>query len=315
MFGSPVYTTIARQDGYTVSLVVHGQASHLTRKVYVYLPPQYFQPRYRSYRFPVIELVHGFPGEPQDWITVVGISTTLPELIQRGLAKPAVLVMPDANGARGVSLQCLNQAHGPQDATFMATDVPRFVAQRFRVQPPGRSWGIAGYSEGGFCAANLGLRYSHDFGFAGVLSGYFQPTQNQLANPERLVSPFGRNRTRRLRNTPTWELLHLRPGTRVPQFWIGAGRLDPADVRDAQIFRQLVQLRQPTVVVHLAQGGHTMITWRALVPPMLEWMTRLLAVNASLAQAHAHRPSLHPSQAPQPPASQAPTLAGSGHSR
>ena len=312
MFGSPVYTSIARQDGYTAALVVHGRASHLTRKVYVYLPPQYFQPRYRSYRFPVIELVHGFPGEPQDWITVVGITATLHDLISRGLAKPAVLVMPDANGARGVSLQCLNQVHGPQDATFMATDVPGFVARRFRVQPPGRSWGIAGYSEGGFCAANLGLQYGREFGLAGVLSGYFQPTKNQLGHPERLVSPFGRNRKLRLRNTPTWELLHLSPGRPVPQFWIGAGRLDPADVRDAEIFRQLVQLRQPSVVIHLADGGHTMITWRALVPSMLKWMTRRLAVNVSLAQARARRLGLKPSPAPQPPGARQAATAASG---
>ena len=218
--------------------------------------------------------------------------------------------MPDANGARGVSLQCLNQARGPRDATFMATDVPRFVAQRFRVMPPGRSWGIAGYSEGGFCAANLGLQYGRNFGFAGVLSGYFQPTQNQLGHPERLVSPFGSNRSLRLKNTPTWELLHLRPGTPVPQFWIGAGRQDPADVRDAQIFRQIVQLRQPSAVLHLTRGGHTMITWRALVPAMLEWMTRRLAAKASLAQAHRHTGS-QSSLASRRPAHRTPVRAAS----
>ena len=87
MFGSPVYASIARQDGYTAHLLVHGRASHLTRNLYVYLPPQYFQPRYRSYRFPVIELVHGYPGEPQDWITVVGITAMLHDLVGHGLAK------------------------------------------------------------------------------------------------------------------------------------------------------------------------------------------------------------------------------------
>jgi hypothetical protein len=32
--------------------------------------------------------------------------------------------MPDANGALGVSLQCLNQSHGPQDDTYLSKDVP-----------------------------------------------------------------------------------------------------------------------------------------------------------------------------------------------
>ncbi|HEX9030859.1 MAG TPA: alpha/beta hydrolase-fold protein [Streptosporangiaceae bacterium] len=294
LLGNEVYLSIARQDGYTLRLLVHGPASHLTRQVYVYLPPQYFQPGYRAYRFPVVELIHGFPGQPQDWITVLDITSTLRNLVGRGLARPAVLVMPDANGARGVSLQCLNQVHGPQDATYMARDVPAYIAHTFRVWPAGRTWGIAGYSEGGFCAANLGLQYGRNFGAAGVLSGYFRPTQNQLSHPERLVSPFGSDRRLRLANSPAHEVLHLPPGALIPQFWIGAGTLDPADATDAQIFRQLLQLRQPTVILKLVQGGHTMSTWRALVPPMLSWMTRKLASDALAVLARSHRLRHHP---------------------
>src|ERR1019366_3842555 len=50
---------------------------------------------------PVIELIHGFPGVPQAWITVLGVNGTLRNLIGAGLAKPAVLVMPDASGGLG----------------------------------------------------------------------------------------------------------------------------------------------------------------------------------------------------------------------
>jgi len=57
-----------------VRLTVTGRRSHITRAVYVYLPPQYFQPAYRAYRFPAIELIHGQPGQPQDWISVLGVT-------------------------------------------------------------------------------------------------------------------------------------------------------------------------------------------------------------------------------------------------
>src|SRR5258708_13847668 len=123
-------------------------------------------------------------------------------LIGAGLAKPAVLVMPDANGGRGISLQCLNQVGGPQDATYLAEDLPEYISRTLRVQPPGSGWGIAGYSEGGFCAANLALKYSSRFSFSGVLSGYFQPAKNQLAHPSRLVTPSGRGPPPRRRKTP-----------------------------------------------------------------------------------------------------------------
>ncbi len=96
----------------------------------------------------------------------------------------------------------LNQAGGPQDANFLARDLPAYIASGLRARRPGAGWGIAGYSEGGFCTANLGLQYGRVFSYAGVLSGYFRPYDNQLAKPSRQVNPFGRDRRLRLRNTP-----------------------------------------------------------------------------------------------------------------
>ncbi|HET9898555.1 MAG TPA: alpha/beta hydrolase-fold protein [Streptosporangiaceae bacterium] len=303
LLGNTVYTRLAAVHGFMLRLTVHGRASHLTRAVYVYLPPQYFQPAYRHYRFPAIELIHGYPGAPQDWITVLDITTTLANMISHGEAKPAVLVMPDANGAKGLSLQCLNSLSGPQDATFIASDVPGYVSQVLRVWPPGRTWAIAGYSEGGFCAANLGLQYGSHYGFAGVLSGYFRPFGNRMGQPAKLVDPFGHDPQLRRRNTPAKELLMLPPGARIPQFWIGSGT-DRVDMRAAEVFRQLLQLRQPAVRLMLVPGGgHTMSTWRVLVPPMLEWMTPKLAENVKLVLARAKR------------VAQSPALGGPGHDR
>jgi enterochelin esterase-like enzyme len=288
--GNTVDPAIAREQGYTLKLSVYGPISHITRTVYVYLPPQYFQPSYRDYRFPAIELLHGFPGTPLDWITVVGIPTTLQSLLQTGLAKPAVLVMPDANGGRTISLQCLNQVRGPQDATYLAEDLPNYISQVLRVQPAGRAWGVAGYSEGGFCAANLALRYSDRFGYSGVLSGYFIPSDNQLGHPPRLVNPFGDNPLLRRENTPDDLISTVPPGARLPLFWLGVGSGDHADLTSAQFFQQLLEIRQPGVPLKVVPGGgHTMITWRALIPPMLEWMTPQLANQVNIAAARQAR--------------------------
>jgi enterochelin esterase-like enzyme len=246
--------------------------------VYVYLPPQYFQPAYRAYRFPVIELIHGQPGEPQDWINVVGVTDILQHLVSQHTAQPAVLVIPDANGGQNVSLQCLNQVSGPQDMTYLAADLPTQIAHIVRVQSPGPAWGIAGYSEGGFCAANLALHFRYRYGFAGVLSGYFKPFGNQLAHPIRQVDPFHGSRLLRQQNTPLDEVQAVPAGTEIPQFWLGAGLANPVDVVNAELFRQVLLLRQADVPLTLtAGGGHSMSTWRAEVPSMLKWMTQGLA--------------------------------------
>jgi enterochelin esterase-like enzyme len=296
--GSAIDQQVAAQFGYTVHLDVTGQITHITRSVYVYLPPQYFQAAYRNYRFPAIELLHGFPGTPEDWITVVGVTTMMQQLVSGGQAKPAVLVMPDANGGRTISLQCLNQFNGPQDATYLAQDLPQYISQRLRVEPPGPAWGIAGYSEGGFCAANLGLKYGNRFGFAGVLSGYFVPSDNQMGN--KMVNPFGPSAKARRDNTPDDLVLSLPPGTKIPQFWLGVGSGDHSDYKNAQVFEQLLQTRQPGVVLKVVPGGgHTMFTWRALMPPLLEWMTPQLADQVAAIQARQARAAKRAAMLPQ----------------
>jgi enterochelin esterase-like enzyme len=208
----------------------------------------------------------------------VGVTTTFDQLMARKQAQPAVLVMPDANGGERISLQCLNQVRGPQDLTYLGVEVPNRIAHLLRVEPPGPAWGVAGYSEGGFCAANMGLRLRHRYGFAGVLSGYFRPSGNQLGHPARQVSPFGRSLRLRKENTPLDELLTLPADAVIPRFWLGAGADDAQDVANAETFwRELVN-RQPQVsLVITPGGGHNMITWRAEVPLMLRWMTPLLA--------------------------------------
>jgi enterochelin esterase-like enzyme len=273
-----VYRALALQQGYTLSLTVPGKLSHISRTVYVYLPPAYFQPQYEHYRFPVIELIHGQPGEPQDWINVVGIQVTLNYLIKHGFAKPVVLVMPDVNGATAISLQCLNQVGGPADLTYLAQDLPTQISQLLRVQPPGPAWGVAGFSEGGFCAVNMALRFRYRYGFAASMSGYFIPARNKLINPNRIVDPFGGNKQLQAQNTPIDEVRALAAGAHTPMFWLGAGQGDQTDVSNAEYFAQLLQLHQASVPVDVTPGGgHTMGTWHAEVPPMLIWMTKGLA--------------------------------------
>jgi enterochelin esterase-like enzyme len=286
--GSRAHLELAQRQGYLVRTTVAGPRSGITRVVYLYLPPQYFRPAYRDYRFPVIELIHGQPGVPQDWITVVGVTRAFDRLLADRLARPAVLVMPDANGGDRISLQCLNQMGGPQDLTYLAVDLPGQVARMLRVSRPGRAWAVAGYSEGGFCAANMALRYPHQYGYAGVLSGYFAPLDNQLSGSGRPVSPFGGNDRLRDQNTPLDELPNLPAAAVIPRFWLAAGAADGQDVLSAERFWQELRPRQPDAPLTLTPGsGHTMTTWRAQIPSMLSWMTPRLARAASGSRAGA----------------------------
>jgi enterochelin esterase-like enzyme len=296
--------TAARQ-GETVRLTVTGRLSHITRTVLIYLPPQYFQPAYAHRTFPAIELITGFPGQPQDWINVVGITQTYVTLLHDGVVKPAVLVMPDSNGGPRISLQCLNVHHGPQDATFLAVDLPTELSHQLRVPPSGPAWGIAGYSEGGYCSANLALTYPARYGDSGVLSGYFAPILDQLGNPVRKVDPFGKSKRLRRLNTPLDRIKAMPLNVQIPTFWLGAGSSWHTDVNAADAFQRLLLTRQPDVTLDIEPGGgHNMATWRALVPPLLEWMTPRLTFAVE-------RPSAVRSPAPKPRGSARPARSAS----
>jgi enterochelin esterase-like enzyme len=286
LLGSAVNVQQAASTGAEIGIKVRGSgmASRIVREVIIYLPPQYFQKPYANYRFPAIELIHGQPGQPTDWTAALDIPATLQELIAADRADPVVLVMPDVNGKRTISLQCLNQVGGPADESFIATDVPNFVSARIRVQPPGKAWGIAGYSEGGYCAANLAIRYPRRYGFAGVMSGYFKPEDNRLEfrHVFKRVDPFHGNVVLRRENSPEIVLQHLPAGVQIPQFWIGAARASRTDVLDAFFFVTLLRRIDPgTPMIITPEGAHNAVAWRSMIPQMLEWMTPRLAEAAA----------------------------------
>lgn len=271
------------QLGLLFQTKVTGPSSHITRQVYIYLPPQYFSKAYANYRFPAVELLHGSPGQPQTWINAMDVIPIYQQLLATNKAAPAVLVMPDTEGGLQYSLQCLNDPHGLQDMTFVGKEVPNWVAANLRVQKPGLTWGIAGYSEGGYCAANIGLQYATRFGFVGSLSGYFAPSPSRVplggkpgGKPYNLNSFVYRghlNRHLQLVNTPDKYILQMPIGVQAPQFFLAAGLEDQGDVLAAETFKQLLLTRVADVPLMLVSGGHQAKVWRAALGPMLAWMT------------------------------------------
>ena len=282
--------------GYLFQTSVTGARTHITRDVYVYLPPQYFQKPYQHTKFPVIELLHGSPGNPAAWVDVMGVIPTFLSLLEAHPRDAAVLVMPDTDGGMQYGLQCLNNPGGIQDMTFVAIDVPDAIARIARVQAPGLAWGLAGYSEGGYCTANIALQDPSRWGAAGVMSGYFGPILSQVpegnkpgAKPEQ-VNVFRRHPALRLLNTPQAYVTRVPINDVLPAFWLAAGAEDKSDVSAAENFRQLLETRVANVpFVIIPGGGHQGSVWRAALSPMLTWMTPQLAAQAEKADVAAAR--------------------------
>ncbi|MEO5876039.1 MAG: alpha/beta hydrolase-fold protein [Streptosporangiaceae bacterium] len=265
----------AAKNGFLMETPIDGAKSKISRTSLIYLPPQYFQQKYADKRFPALELLHGTPGNPYDYDRIMNVVGAYKSAMRQKGAKPAVLVMPDSNGGQANALQCLNVVNGPQDETYLAEDVPDLLTARLRVLPTGKAWGVEGFSEGGFCAANLALRHPFTYGLAGVLSGYFVPAKKvRLPEP---VDPFAGDEALRLANNPLKMIASWPHDDRLPVFWFSAGGADQQDMVNAEAFVDRVRSFQPRVRYHVVKGGaHSFAVWRRSLPRFLRWAVRRL---------------------------------------
>lgn len=260
----------ATQHGRLERVVLAGPSSGIRRAGYVYLPHQYFEPQFARTRFPVVELIHGSPGSPTNWLVQIDIAALMDRMISQNLAGPMIVVMPAMNSSTGYE-ECVDAPHA-RDETYISQDVPRDVRARFRASTVAAEWGIAGYSSGGYCAANLALRDRGRYGAAGIIDGYFRPTDGPAA------AALGFDRRAEAMNNPLTAAQRLTRGTSpLPAFWLSAGTGNARDARGTEAFATALHGVQTVTVVSNSGGGHNFYAWRSAVPRMLSWMWAQLA--------------------------------------
>ena len=146
-------------------------------------------------------------------------------------------------------------------------------------------WGVAGYSEGGFCAANIEPAVRHQVRLRRGAERLLRARPEPGAGRQQAGRQAARRQRLRpghpallARNTPDKYILKIPIGIEVQQFWLAAGALDAQDVQAAQYFQQVALTRVANMPLMIVPGGgHTAPVWRAAFKPMLAWMTTQLA--------------------------------------
>jgi poly(3-hydroxybutyrate) depolymerase len=247
-----------------------GRLSGYDRRGLVYLPPQYGESQYARVRFPVVELFHGTPGSPLAWSTLLQISKVADSLLAKHLIGPMVLVMPAINGSGRDYQDCVN---GPaiSDDTYLTKDVRTDVFAHYRVSHDPYEWGMAGYSSGGYCAANLALRHPTSFGAAAIINGYFQAADGPAGTALNHSQPL------EAANSPLYLAERLGPNSGpTPAFWVAAGTHDASDYKPATMFAAALDRFQQVPFVKL-NAGDTANAWSAALPSALSWLWQQLA--------------------------------------
>jgi enterochelin esterase-like enzyme len=257
---APAGTPAASTGSRILTVTVAGRASGLTLPMYVYLPAAY---RTGRTRFPVIEALHGYPGSPRSWLRKLNAQSYLDQEIAAGRMAPTVVLFPYQTPEQLLDTECTDLHGGPHAETFLTTDVPAYVRERFRVRTDRAGWGLTGYSAGGFCAINLSLRHPGEYAAAAGLSGYAEPG---------IAIGDGSERTT---NNPGWRLRHLpQPALALWLGWAADDRQSSADSR-----RIAAEAHAPLAVTTavVAHGGHSSAVWRQLEPPAFDWLSAHLA--------------------------------------
>jgi enterochelin esterase-like enzyme len=233
----------------------------------VYLPPQYGSATYRSVRFPVLELLDGFPGGPQIWIRKFKIADVLDHEIAAGMISPTIVVMPTQNLASPRDTECANVVGGPQVDTYLVTDVHNAVVQAFRAADDGRQWGLSGYSTGGYCAALLAAQHPADFGAAASIEGYNKPAHDLTTGRLFGTDIALQNEANVLYwvNKPHW------PSVPILEL---ATKQDRQSWVDDRILDRFAGLHHyPLWQIYLPRGGHNLATFSAEVPLALHFLS------------------------------------------
>ncbi len=243
-------------DSYLAMVAVPGSPSPM--RLYVALPPEYGQPAYANRRFPVVELLPGYPGTPTTWFHAMDVRARLGEARGAG-ATPFVLVAPQMSAPGAPDLECTDLPGQPQVATFLTNEVHGIVTSHFRVRADRAGWGLMGYSEGGYCAAQLTLRHPELYAAAVDIAGYDRP----------LSALFDRYPAQRAAGS----LSALLRGAPPVAIYASASAQDPQSRDGLTVLTH--DARPPTTVAArlYAQGGHNTSDWSAQLPGDFLWLS------------------------------------------
>ncbi|MEO3936928.1 alpha/beta hydrolase-fold protein [Dermatophilaceae bacterium Soc4.6] len=255
----PLPSPGSRLQTYTVE-AAHSKAGG---QVLVSLPVGYDATSPRVY--PVMLGLHGFPSAPASFLGLPFVSSADTLTRQHELAS-SIVVMPRIDTPASLDTECVNGGPGqPQTDTWLAHDVPAWVAQHFRAKLSRSAWAAVGYSYGGWCAASVTMRHPDVFGAAIVMQGYFRPDFSPGYDPLTGSTAPGYDLVRIARTTP--------PPVAI---WVLASRQDSLSYPTTSAFLSAARTPLDVTGTVLATGGHRGSVFSPYIPAAMRWLGQTL---------------------------------------
>ncbi|WP_367321597.1 alpha/beta hydrolase [Streptomyces sp. HUAS ZL42] len=245
-----------------------GRTTHIATPAFIYLPPEYFQPEYRTRTFPAAVVLTGYPGTAEALVDKLHYPRTAHKLAKDGRMQPMILVMMRPTVAPPRDTECVDIPDGPQTETFFAKDLPEAVTAHYRVAREAGSWGIIGDSTGGYCALKIAMHHPAVYAAGAGLSAYYKapidPTTGDLFHGDEAL---------RHRADLLWYIKNMpAPDTSL---LVTSSKEGESNYKNTLKFIDLVKATDRTRIssIILESGGHNFNTWRREIPATLQWIS------------------------------------------
>lgn len=272
----PITSSNPHPDGLMAGIRMPG-TDRSRSHVPVWLPPQYFERSQSRTRFPVLYWIGGVNDTGDHDNIAVPITGPSLNLIKKGKVNPYVIVFLPGEIRAGQDTECTNVDGIDHQSWILDTVIPK-VEKHYRVGRTRDSRFIAGWSTGGYCAANFATRYAARFKAGFGLAPYFHPTYS-----EPLLAKVPRSTI--LENSP----LHWVKERKVPadtRFLSVMSKLDRSSwgdvsdppmqngqiMADGQDFWNRAHTMKQYSFIVLPSGGHHPGTYIPYIPQCLRWL-------------------------------------------
>lgn len=140
-----------------------------TRNMTIYLPPSYAS---SDMIYPVIYLLHGYGGDERSLVDEVGeplVVLLIDGLINTGLLKEVIIVMPDAGNKYGGSYYLNSELTGNYE-DYIVEDLVNYIDGKYRTIRDRNGRVIGGASMGGYGSITLAMKHPEMFSAVASMS-------------------------------------------------------------------------------------------------------------------------------------------------
>ena len=216
----------------------------LNRRMTVYTPYGYETDKKTKY--PVLYLLHGGGGDEEAWTSMGRAAQILDNLIEKGLAKPMIVVMP--NGNPGQQAACTlslpakdisyrDPAYANAYVTSLVKEIIPFIEKNYRAIPKKEARAIAGLSMGGGHTTSATMLFPGVFDYICPMSCGMRDGENVDAQMQAIK----------------------KAGYKL--YWIGCGTDDFA-WPGTEVMVDILKRNDMEHTLFASDGGHVWYTWR-----------------------------------------------------